>query len=82
MQATGVRPAAALIVVTALLSAVAVASREPVRGPIGVETQPSEESGSSPAPRRALGNAAPAVRERARALRPLPDARGHPEQPS
>ena len=39
MQTTGVRTAAALIVLTALLCAVAVASREPVRGPIGVETQ-------------------------------------------
>ena len=62
MQATGVRTAAALIVLTALLSAVAVASREPVRGPIGVETQrPSEESGSSRAPRSSLDSAAPAV---------------------
>jgi hypothetical protein len=62
MQATGVRTAAALFVLTALLSAVAVASREPVRGPIGVETQRrSQESGSSPTPRRSLGNAAPVV---------------------
>ena len=42
MQTTGVRTAAALIVLTALLCAVAVASREPVRGPIGVETQRRE----------------------------------------
>ena len=52
---TGVRTAAALIVLTALLCAAAVASREPVRGPIGVETQRrSEQPGSSPAPRRSL----------------------------
>ena len=42
MQTTGVRTAAALIVMTALLCAAAVASREPVRGPIGVETQRRE----------------------------------------
>ena len=48
-DATGVRTAAALIVLTALLCAAAVASREPVRGPIGVETQRrSQEPGSSP----------------------------------
>ena len=52
MQATGVRTAAALIVLTALLCAVAVASREPVRGPIGVETQ-QRERGARVDPRAA-----------------------------
>ena len=62
MQTTGVRTAAALIVLTALLCAAAVASREPVRGPIGVETQRrSEVPGSTPAPRRSLDEAAPPV---------------------
>jgi hypothetical protein len=62
MQTTGVRTAAALIVMTALLCAAAVASREPVRGPIGVETQRrSQESASTPAPSHALDDLAPAV---------------------
>ena len=62
MQTTGVRTAAALIVLTALLCAAAVASREPVRGPIGGETQRrSQESASTPAPPRSLDDAAPAV---------------------
>jgi hypothetical protein len=63
MQTTGVRTAAALIALTALLCAAAVASREPVRGPIGVETQRrSQESASTPVPpRRSLDDAAPPV---------------------
>ena len=63
MQTNGVRTAAALIVMTALLCAAAVASREPVRGPIGVETQRrGQESASTPAPpRRSLDDLAPAV---------------------
>lgn len=60
---TGVRTAAALIALTALLCTAAVASREPVRGPIGGETQRrSQASASTPAPpRRSLDDLAPAV---------------------
>jgi hypothetical protein len=62
MQATGVRTAAALIVLTVLLCAAAVASREPVRAPIRVETQrPSENPESTPASRRLLDDLAPVV---------------------
>ena len=62
MQATGVRTAAALIVLTALLCAVAVASREPVRAPVGAETQrASEDPKPTPASRRSLDDAAPPV---------------------
>jgi hypothetical protein len=63
MPTTVVRTAAALIVLTALLCAAAVASREPVRGPIGIETQRrGPESASTPAPpRRSLDDLAPAV---------------------
>jgi len=62
MQATGVRTAAALIVLTALLCAAAVASREPVHGPIGGETQRrSQASASTPAPPGSLVDLAPVV---------------------
>jgi Domain of unknown function (DUF4129) len=62
MQATGGRTAAALILSIALLSAVAVASREPVRGPIGVETQRrSQVSAATPAPSHELDDLAPVV---------------------
>jgi hypothetical protein len=59
---TGVRTAAALIVLTALLCAAAVASREPVRGRISGETQRrSQASASTPTPPSWLDDAAPPV---------------------
>jgi hypothetical protein len=56
------RTAAALIALTALLCAVAIAGREPVRGRIGVETQERRaELAATPASNHSLDDAAPAV---------------------
>jgi hypothetical protein len=62
MQTTRVRTAAALIALTALLCAVAIASREPVRATIGGETQKRRaEPAATPASRNSLDDAAPPV---------------------
>jgi uncharacterized protein DUF4129 len=62
MQSTGVRTAAGLIALIALLCAVAITSREPVRGTIGAEAQARRvQPAATPASNRSLDDAAPPV---------------------